>query len=81
MLKGLCYDWCHTGIQNSFKDLSSNCNSEMNSYHQYMLQQPQISSSTFIAITQSSHLHILADLWVISSLLEGKKREQLCCDV
>lgn len=41
----------------------------MMSYHQYMLQQTQISSGTFVAIAQSSHLDVPVDLWVVGGLL------------
>lgn len=42
----------------------------MMSYQQHMLQQPQISSSAFIAKAQCSHLYFLADLRVVGSLLK-----------
>lgn len=43
---------------------------QMMSYHEHMLQQSQVSRSTFVAVAQSSHLDLLADLWVVGGLLK-----------
>lgn len=49
----------------------------MMSYHQHMLQQSQISISAFFAVTQSSHLDIFVDLWVVGSLLKPQTDNSL----
>lgn len=48
------------------------------SYHQHMLQQAQISSSTFIAKAQGSHLDLLTDLWVIGCFLQEHTEINIC---
>lgn len=60
----------HFYIFNYFRTLVCISMWVMMTYHEHVFQQSQITSSTFFAITQSSHLDLFVNLWVVGSLLK-----------